>query len=292
MHLPGPGISRFAVATAAVALLLMGVGALSSGIVQGDLTGSGLPVSLIRGLTSGRYHIDLAIATGAMTVLLLIALIPSNVPGWVRATGWVSASLFAIDCAIMAWSPVPPVGAALAIPHAIVAPLFFASLVVTAYYMSLDWINSPDTVDISAWPSLLTIANLTPLAIVIQIALGAAYRHKIFSVMPHMAGAMVATLLLLVLSVQLLQNFPTNETLRPTALAAMSALLLQVTLGIAIFVMRLLDFDTSTVFAFLAAAHICVGALTLAASVVLSLEVRRCCVVSGSLAGTQFRTET
>jgi heme A synthase len=94
-----------------------------------------------------------------------------------------------------------------------------------------------------------------------------------------MAGAMVATLLLLVLTVQLLQNFPAHPTLRPVAIASMSVLLLQVTLGIAAFVMRLLDFDTNTGFVFLTAAHVCVGALTLAASVVMCLEVRRCCVI-------------
>jgi hypothetical protein len=274
MHLPGPGISRFAVATAVVTLLLMAVGALAAG--GAELV---LPASIIKGVVSGRYHIYLAIATGAMTVMLLVGLTPANVPTWVRATGWVSVSLFAIDSAIMAWTPVPPVGAEQAIPHAIVAPLVFASVVVSAFYMFQDWINGPEIADISALPSLPLIALLTPFAVILQIALGALYRHKIFSVMPHMAGAMVATLLLLVLTVQLLQNFPAHPTLRPVAIASMSVLLLQVTLGIAAFVMRLLDFDTNTGFVFLTAAHVCVGALTLAASVVMCLEVRRCCVI-------------
>jgi len=76
--------------------------------------------------------------------------------------------------------------------------------------------------------------------------------------------------------VLLLQSFPTHPTLKPIAIAAMSVLLLQVSLGIAVFVMRLMDFDTSNGFVFLAAAHVCAGALTLAASIVLAFEVRRC----------------
>jgi hypothetical protein len=106
-------------------------------------------------------------------------------------------------------------------------------------------------------------------------------------VMPHMAGAMVATLLVLALSVQLVQNFPSHPTLRPIAIASMSVLLIQVTLGIAAFVMRLLDFDTNAGFMLIAAAHICSGALTLAASVVMCLEVRRCCVSIGALSVDQ-----
>ena len=247
-------------------LILMAVGALAYGPDQ---------AGLFTRVTNGRYHIYLAIATAAMVVLLLVGLVPANVPAWLRATGWIAIALFAADSAIMVLTPLPPVGAGLAIPHAILAALFLATVVVIAFYMPQDWINGPEMVDMTPWPSLPTTALATPLVVIVQIALGAAYRHKIFGVMPHLAGAMVAALLLLVLSVQLLQNFPTHPTLRPVAIASMSVLLLQVTLGIAAFTMRLLDFDSAPAFVFIAAAHICVGALTLAASVVLCIEVRR-----------------
>lgn len=255
MHLPGPGISRLAIATAVVTLALMAVGALA--------------------LSDGRYHIYLAIATGGMTILLLIGLIPANVPTWLRATGWLAIAVFAADSGIIT------LGEELAIPHAILAALFLSAVVVIAFYIPQDWINGPEMVDMTPGPSLPMMALVTPLVVIVQIALGAAYRHKVFGVMPHMAGAMVAVLLLLVLSVQLLQNFPTHPTLRPVAMASMSVVLLQVTLGIAAFVMRLLDFDSVPAFAYIAAAHICTGALTLGASVVLCIEVRRTGLSSG-----------
>ena len=258
MHLPGPGLSRLAVATAVLTVILMAVGALATGDVL-----------------NGRYHVYLALATGGLAVMLLIGLVPANVPAWLRATGWIAVALFALDSGIMAWTPLPPVEATLAIPHAIAGALFLATTVVIAFYMPQDWINGPELVDMTPWPLLQTMALATPLVVIVQIALGAAYRHKVFGVMPHMAGAMVATLLLLVLAVQLLQHFPTHPTLRPVAIAAMSVLLLQVTLGISAFVMRLLDFDTMPAFVWIAAAHVCLGALTLASSLVLCIEVRR-----------------
>ncbi len=268
MPLPNTGLSRVATITACLTLLLIGAGALTGG----DASGSTLPASL------AKYHIYVAVATGVMLILLMTRLMAAIVPVWVQVTGWAGLALFLADSGIAARTQAPPVAAELAVPHAIMATLFFAAMAAIAWYLSRDSIEAPEPVDISPWPSIPAIADITPLVIIFQISLGAAYRHKVFSVMPHMAGAMAATLLLLVLAVLLLQNFPQHPTLRPAAAGAMAVLLLQVTLGIAAFVMRLLDFDTTTGFMFIAAAHICVGALTLAASFVLCIEVRRCCV--------------
>jgi hypothetical protein len=273
MHLPSPALQRFSVVVASATLLLMAAGAIAGGASPD----SGLPAMLVK----GRIHLELAAATGVATVLMLIWLLPANIPAWVRAMGWVAVGLFAADSTIMAWTPFPPGGVPLTILHAIVAPLFLSSVIVIAFYTPQDWINGPTIIDTTtAWPSLPLAARLTPLLVILQISLGAAYRHKIFGVMPHMAGAMLVVLALLVVSVLLLQSFPTHPTLRPVAIAAMSVVLLQVSLGITAFVMRLMDFDTGNGFVFLAAAHVCVGALTLAASIVLALEVRRCSPVN------------
>jgi heme A synthase len=268
MPFPKSGLPQIATVTAALVLLVIAAGALAGGYTPG-LT---LQSSLVR------YHLYLAAVAALMLIWLTVRLRQVNVPPWVRAACWAGLVLFAIDGALMAWTSGPPVDAALAVPHAILVPLCLAAMVTVAYYIYQDWMNAPELVDISPWPSVPSIADITPVVVIFQITLGAAYRHKVFSVMPHMAGALAATLLLLVLSVLLLQNFPSHSTLRPAATAAMSVLLLQVTLGIVAFVMRLLDFDMTTSFMFIAAAHVCVGALTLAASVVLCIEVRRCCV--------------
>lgn len=188
MPLPNSGLSRIATVTATLALLLIATGALTGG----DAAGSTLPASI------AVYHVCLAVATGVMAVWLTIRLTSAILPTWLRVTGWAGLALFIIDNAIMAWPPAPPVDAALAVPHAIVATLFFAAMVAVACYMFRDGINVPEMIDISPSPSVPAIADITPLVVILQISLGAAYRHKIFSVMPHLAGTMAATLLLLV----------------------------------------------------------------------------------------------
>ena len=264
MHLPGPELPRFAVVTAALTLLLILAGAVAGG------ANAGSP------LVSGRPHLLLALAVGAMTVLLLFWLIPANLPAWVRGLGWIALGLFTADSGIMALTPQPPAGAGLAVPHAIAAPLFLGAVVLIAVYTSIDWLSGPQTVSFAETPYLPLAAFWTPPLVLVQISLGALYRHKVFGVLPHMAGAMVVAGLVLVTSVMLLQNLPGHPTLRPIAIGAMCVFLLQVSLGIATLVMRLLDFDTSPGFVFLAAAHVCTGALTLAASLLLAVEVRRC----------------
>jgi len=105
-----------------------------------------------------------------------------------------------------------------------------------------------------------------PPLVLVQIAFGAAYRHKVWGVMPHIAGAMIVAFLILVLCMMLMQQRP---SLRKPAIAAMSVVLVQVTLGILSFILRMLDMDTGIWFTVSTVAHVTVGAATLAATVSL-----------------------
>jgi len=60
-----------------------------------------------------------------------------------------------------------------------------------------------------------------------------------------------------------------RPSLRKPAIAAMSVVLVQVTLGILSFILRMLDMDTGIWFTVSTVAHVTVGAATLAATVSL-----------------------
>jgi len=110
------------------------------------------------------------------------------------------------------------------------------------------------------------LAMLTPPLVLMQIAFGAAYRHKIWGVMPHLAGAMTVACLVLILCMLLLQRRP---LLRRPAIVTMSIVLAQASLGITSFVLRILDLDTGLWFLVFSSAHVTLGAATLAATVSL-----------------------
>jgi len=159
--------------------------------------------------------------------------------------------------------------------HAFLAPLFFASAVCLALFTSASWEKRPERFGARRFPKLVPLAAVTPFLVTVQIALGAAYRHQALGVMPHLAGAMLVALAVLGLCVFVMQSLPENRALNRTAAVALTVTLIQVTLGIAVFVMGMLDADTTLVALLSAIGHVSTGALVLAASSVFALQIRR-----------------
>jgi heme A synthase len=153
-----------------------------------------------------------------------------------------------------------------ALLHAVLAQLIFAVTVAGAHQ------NRSCPPEAS---SIRRFALAVPPLVLLQTGLGGAYRHKAIGVLPHMAGAMVVVLLTMLVCVVILQRFPLPGPLRSSAIALISVILIQISLGIAAFLMRLLDADQSPVFAWVAVAHVTTGALTLGASVILAMQFGR-----------------
>jgi heme A synthase len=129
----------------------------------------------------------------------------------------------------------------------------------------------------AGWPSLRSLAVITPIFVLGQVILGAAFRHKTGGLTWHIVGAMVVSLLVLLLGMFVMQQFPKHQALRPGAIAMLSLVLLQVLLGIAAITTEMLA-SSNTVPASVThstAAHVAVGSLTLAATLVLSIQIRR-----------------
>jgi heme A synthase len=269
MHFPSPGISRLAWVTGGLTLVTMAAGA----VLTTDLSLT-LPAAAVASV--GRIHEDLGLLTGGLTLLLAIWLQPTNTRTWLRLISWGAVGVVAVDAALSQLQVRVPLPVWQAIAHAWLAPVLVACLGAVACFTTPEWQAEPDPVDLKEWPIIPAAAKAAPVIVLLQILMGAAYRHKEWGVMPHMAGAMLVAAVMLVIPVMLLQKYPNHPSLKPISIVAMSLALVQVTLGIAAFVMRLLDFDTTTGFIVLTATHLCVGALTLAASFVLAIEIARC----------------
>ena len=141
--------------------------------------------------------------------------------------------------------------------HACFAPVLFAA--VTVVFMMRPGSATP----VAA--SLRWLVTALPPLVWLQIALGAAHRHEMVSVMPHLAGGTLVAGVVLVVCV----------LLRKSAVALIWIVMIQVCLGITVFILRVLDMDTHPALVVLAAAHVSGGAITLAASAVRALQVQR-----------------
>jgi heme A synthase len=165
----------------------------------------------------------------------------------------------------------PPVS----IFHTCMAQLFFSLTVSIAVFTSKSWHEGPAMIEDQGTPSLRTLAILTPVAVLIQIALGAGFRQRAIGVMPHLLGAMMVTLVILFAAVCVLQQCPEHRILRLAAKTLLGVTGLQVALGLSAFTALTRSVPRETEILISTVAHVATGALTLATSIVLAIQVRR-----------------
>jgi heme A synthase len=109
---------------------------------------------------------------------------------------------------------------------------------------------------------------------VLQTTLGAAYRYHPICVIWHIMNAMLVLLLILVVSVFLIRQFPTHPALRPAAVALAVITSIQVLLGFTTFMMLILFPETSLAVVITSVLHVITGALTFGAGLALSHLIR------------------
>jgi heme A synthase len=124
------------------------------------------------------------------------------------------------------------------------------------------------------WPPLRGLAVWTPIVLVAQIALGAAFRHNSIGVVWHILNAMVVLMMILVLGISTLRQCPGHPALRPAALALLVVTGVQTLLGFGVYLTLLMVSENSVALMIAGAVHVMTGSLTLAASVVLSIQLR------------------
>ena len=166
--------------------------------------------------------------------------------------------------------------AALAILHALLAQILFAVSAAAVTLTSLAWSQPADRVEDHGWPSLGSLGKITPVLVLLQIYLGASFRHKTMGILSHLFGAMILVLVILCLCIFVIQQFPEHQVLRPAANHLMAIAFTQIFLGIAAFTVRTMTTKVTPVVVGVTAVHALVGAMTLASAVVLSMHIRRC----------------
>ncbi len=250
-----PKFHRYALLVAISSLILIAIGA----YITSQATGR-QPAS--RGIVDGVVHKEVAIAVGILvlglafwqsleqevSVLVWIALGCLAVEGWV---GWLGGALL----------------------HASFAPVTFAIFVAIAVVTSSGWSEAPKFVE-DRPPRLRLFAFATLPLIVLQIMLGAAYRHKLTGLLPHLGGAMIITLAILALAMLILQRHPEHRKLCAAAAWLIALLVAQVLLGFTALVVPQLGLSPIAEIA-ATAMHVVVGSLTLAANVVLAMQLQR-----------------
>jgi len=268
-----PWLHRYAVVVAVCTLLLIVTGALVTSYEPVSPTAN-QSLADSRGLSHlETVHRSAALAVIVLTLGLAVWLSLAKKSRWLRSVVWAAVAALILEGvlgeqAVLRWLP-----ATSNFSHACLAQLVFSCTVAIAVFTSADWNRSAEIV--ADRLSLRTMSLFVPALVLLQVALGAAYRHQAMGVLTHIFGAFVVAVFVLVVGVLAVKQYPGHRSLQPAAVALMSITGGQVLLGFAAFLTRLMTNRATPPVVISTVSHVAAGALTLAASVVLAIQIRR-----------------
>lgn len=165
--------------------------------------------------------------------------------------------------------------------HAAVGQTFFCIACAIALFTGQRWVDCvPENLPAAERrPSLLTLSVLSIVVMYLQLVLGAMFRHHGMSWWPHVLDAPLVAFILGWTVVRVLTQHSAIREIRRPAVLLLTLLITQIFLGFLAFVTRVawgkdavqpeLPMVISTV------AHVAVGALLLAVTVILTIQVWR-----------------
>ena len=162
--------------------------------------------------------------------------------------------------------------------HAILAQIFFVTVVSLALLTSGWWNSELAELDDPGSASVRTLSLITTTAIFVQLILGAGFRHGAFGILPHLIGAVVVLFLVVWTGRTVRKRFGSVRDLRRWGILLQAFLGTQILLGVAAYwavVQEIKAAQPTMTYVILTVAHVLVGALTLAASVLLTLASYR-----------------
>lgn len=278
----------FAVFAACAAFVVITAGALvtsnDAGLSVPDWpTSFGYLVKVPHFVGGIRYEWSHRMVAGTLvTLTLAIAIWTLSVEPrrWLR---WLAVAAF---CTVIAQAVLggltvllfqPP---AVSTAHATVAQTFFCIAVAIALFTGRKWVEEQPRVEFdSRRPSLFTLTLLSVFVLYVQLILGGMFRHHGMSWWPHVVHAVIVAFVLAWTAVRALSVYSQIEAVRRPAIVMLSLLITQLCLGFTAFLTRVawgkdavqpeLPMVAATV------AHVAVGALLLATTVVLAIQVWR-----------------
>jgi cytochrome c oxidase assembly protein subunit 15 len=278
------GVYRFAVLTASFTVLLMMAGALvtsndaADSVPDWPLAYGRLIPPLIGGIRYEYTHRVLAGTASVLTLILASWITFSEKRPLARKLGWTALGLVVAQAVLGGIRVLYGYPAISATAHAILAQIFFITLVGLALYLSPWWQRELPQLEDNATPSARAMAAWTTAVIFAQLVLGAAFRHGAFGITPHLVGAGVVTVMVILAGGIVKRRFREVRDLRRATIYLHAFFGIQILLGGLAWwaIIATADEGQPTLtYVIPTVAHVLGGALTLAASLILTLTCYR-----------------
>jgi cytochrome c oxidase assembly protein subunit 15 len=277
-------LHRFAVFSACLTLVLVTAGAL----VTSNDAGLSIPDwplayhSVVPPFVGGiRYEFTHRVIAGCeITISLIFALWlwRAETRKRVRYFGWIAIAVVLGQAVLGGMTVIFRQPPWISTAHATLAQIFFCTVVSLALFTSRWWWQDTPTMDDSGSPHIRTLAVFTAVATLLQLVLGAEFRHKGLGIAPHLIGAAVVTGMIFWTAGALRRRFPTSAALTKCRILLHALIGTQLVLGAGAYWSRIAtqsDPQPMPVMVTLTVAHVVVGALTLAGTVGVALITNR-----------------
>jgi cytochrome c oxidase assembly protein subunit 15 len=235
---------------------------------------------MVGGVKFEHGHRMVAEFVGLLTIVLAVWTWRAERRRWLRILGVAALGTVITQGILGGLTVLFDLPAPVSSAHAAIAQTFFCIAVCIAMFTGRQWVEELPQVEIDRRrPSLFTLTLLSIFVLYVQLILGAMFRHKGMSWWPHVVHASVVAVVLTWCAIRALSVYSKTEAVRKPAIILLSLLITQLCLGFAAFLTRVawgrdsaqpeLPMVISTV------AHVTVGALLLATTVVLAVQVWR-----------------
>lgn len=286
-------LHRYAVLVAGCTFLLVIAGALvtsnDAGLAVPDWPTSfgGFNPPMVGGIFYEHGHRLVATVVGLLTTILAVWLSRSEPRRWIRRLGWLALAAVVAQGILGGVTVLLRLPPAVSIAHACLAQTFFCITVSLALVTSPGWRSSAARRQPTPGsPGLHRLCTVTAAVTYVQLVLGAGLRHSDMSVAPHLLSAIAVSYCVLWTAVRVFRCYGSVDALvRPAALL-ISLLVVQLFLGLGAYwvrVAKISEVQPTTVSVTITTAHVGVGVLLLATSVVLTLRCYRHVLRPGTL---------
>ncbi len=243
------GVHKFALFVVAWAALLLCAGALVTSedaalaVPDWPLSYGSITPPMVGGIAFEHTHRVIAAILGLFIVILSIVLWRKDERPWVKWLGVAAVGGVIVQGILGGLTVLKLLHYWLPVMHACMAQIMFATLVALAVVTSRWWMADRPQYEDKATPTIHTVVVLNACAIFLQIALGAAFRHKYSPVTPHVIWAMGVLLVASWTSRQLRRRFSESPEISRARAILHGIVGVQLLLGIAALWTRLRSAD-------------------------------------------------
>ena len=278
------GVHSFAIATACSTVLLLVAGALvtsndaADSVPDWPLAYGRIIPPLIGGIRYEFAHRVVAGLVAVLTLILAIWITFSKLRGSARRWGWIAVALVVAQALLGAARVLLGHAALVATAHACLAQIFFITVVSLTLMTSDWWQRKLPLLEDSGSPKLRVLTAWLTVVILIQLVLGAGFRHGAFGIMPHLIGFLVVTFMVIWTARTANKRFGQMGDIRRWVVMLHATFGTQVILGfLAYWAVDQASRANQPVllYSVIEVAHVVVGALVLASSVLLALSCNR-----------------